>query len=82
MLPDLVFFTRPEFFFTRPQLRFWKITIVLFVDVALRAASILENLIFLYLLSVLEVSKPCYLVGFEHREYARTLSFEKICRMH
>ena len=65
-----------------PQLRFWKIIIVLFVDVALRAASILENLIFLYLLSVLEVSKPCYLVGFEHQEYARTLSFEKICRMH
>ena len=54
----------------------------LFVDVALRAASTLKNLTFFDLLNVLEVSKHNYLVGFEHQEYARTLSFEKICRMH
>ena len=54
-----------------------KKTIVRFVDVALRAASTLKNSDFLYLLNVLEVSKHRYLAGFEHQEYARTLSFEK-----
>ena len=71
-----------------------------FLDVALRAASILkkhdfpfcgccpaggldfEKSHFLYLFNILQVAKHMYLVGFEHQEYARTLSFEKICRMH
>ena len=53
-----------------------------FVDVALRAASILKNHVFLYLMYVLQVSELLYLAGFEHQEYARTLNFEKCYRMH
>ena len=73
---------------------------VLFVDVALRAASILENndipfcgccpaggldlekSYFFNLFNFLQVAKLGYLLGFEPREYARQLSFEKCCRMH
>ena len=55
---------------------------VLFVDVALRAASILKISVFLYLIYVFQVTKHLYLVGFEPQEYSRTLSFEKCCRMH
>ena len=52
--------------------------LVVFVCVALRAASILKNrFFFLYLINVLEVTKHLYLGGFEHREVLRTLSFEK-----
>ena len=59
-----------------------KITIVLFVDVALRAASILKNLIFLYLFNVFQVAKLTYFDLFEPREYAKLLSFEKGFKMH
>ena len=62
--------TLPEAFFENTRL-------VVFVCVALRAASILKNCTFLYLISVLEVTKHLYLGGFEHRECLRTLSFEK-----
>ena len=55
---------------------------VLFVDVALRAASTLKKHVFLCLIHVPEVSKLLYLNGFEHQEYARTLSFEKCRRLH
>ena len=55
--------------------RFWKRTITLFVDVALRAASILKNRDFLYLFNFLHVAKLVYLLGFEPREYARSVSF-------
>ena len=51
-------------------------------DVALRAASILKNHALLYSFNILNVAKRFYLAGFEHREYVRTLSFEKCCRMH
>ena len=51
--------------------------LVVFVCVALRAASILKNRIFLYLINVLQVPKHLILVGFEHRECSRTISFEK-----
>ena len=54
----------------------------LFVDVALRAASIQKKISFLYLLNFLQVAKLGYLLGFELWEYARQLSFEKCCRMH
>ena len=64
------------------RLWFWKITIFLFVDVALRAASILKNHDFLYLLIVLHIAKQPYLLWFEHQECLRTLSFEKCCRLH
>ena len=33
---------------------------------------------FLYFIDVLQVTKELYLVGFEHREYVRTPSFEKM----
>ena len=52
------------------------------VDVALRAASILKNHMFVYLLNALHVAEHLYLLRFEHQEYARTLSFGKCCRMH
>ena len=55
----------------------WKSTNFLFVDVALRAASILKNRAFLYLMSVIQVSKQLYLAVFEPREYARSIGFEK-----
>ena len=73
---------------------------VLFVDVALRAASILENndipfcgccpaggldlekSQFLNSFNVLGVAKLLHLLGFEPRDYARRLSFEKCYRMH
>ena len=51
--------------------------LVVFVCVALRAASILNNRMFLYLINVLQVPKHLILVGFEHRECSRTISFEK-----
>ena len=72
----------------------------IFVDVALRAASILKNhdfpfcgccpaggldlkkSHFLYLFNVLQVAKLLYFDGFEHREYAKLLSFEKCFKMH
>ena len=59
-----------------------KITMSLFVDVALRAASILKNHDLLYLFNFLHVAKLFYLLGFERREYARSVSFEKCYRMH
>ena len=61
---------------------FWKITILFFVGIAPRAASILENRQFLYVINVLHLWKHSYLLGFEYQEYARTLSSEKCCRMH
>ena len=51
--------------------------LVVFVCVALRAASILKNRVFWYLINVLQVTKYLYLGGFEHRECLRRLSFEK-----
>ena len=51
--------------------------LVVFVCVALRAASILKNRVFWYLINVLQVTKYPYLGGFEHRECLGTLSFEK-----
>ena len=54
--------------------RIGNIWILFLVDVALRAASIWQNQNFLYFLD--------HLVGFEHQEYARTLSFGDCCRMH
>ena len=51
--------------------------LVVFVCVALRAASILKNRMFLYLINVLQVPKHLILIGFEHRECSRTISFEK-----
>ena len=53
-----------------------------FVDVALRAASILKNSDFIFLFNFLHVAKLIYLLGFEPREYARSVNFEKCCRMH
>ena len=51
-----------------------KNTISLFVDDALRTASILKN----HASSIYSNSKERYLHGFEHRElYVRPLSFEK-----
>ena len=47
LVPQNIFFQR----------RCWEITISLFVDVALRAASILNKCVFLYMLYVLQVSK-------------------------
>ena len=58
------------------------LTLSLFVDVALRAASILKNHDLLYLFNLLQVAKLRNLLGFEHREYASLISFEKCCRMH
>ena len=37
---------------------------------------------FFYLYNFLNIAKLPNSLGFEPREYARTLSFEKICRMH
>ena len=37
---------------------------------------------FLYLFNSLHAAKLLYLLGFEPREYARSVSFEKCCRMH
>ena len=37
---------------------------------------------FLYLFNVLQVAKLFYFDGFEHREYAKLLSFEKCFKMH
>ena len=51
--------------------------LVVFVCVALRAASILKHCIFCYLIGVLQVTEYLYLGGFEHRECLRRLSFEK-----
>ena len=42
----------------------------------------MKNHDFLYLLITLHIAKHPYLLGFEHQEYVRTLSFEKWCRMH
>ena len=58
---------------------FLKLTISHFVCVALRAAFFLKNRVFCYLL---HIAKQPNLLGFEPRDYARTLSFEKWCRMH
>ena len=56
--------------------------LVLFVCVALRAASNLKNYVSKYLLNVFQVTKDFYLPGFEYRECLGTLSFEQCCRMH
>ena len=42
----------------------------------------LEESSFFVLFNFLQVAKLVYLLGFEHREYARTLSFAKCCRLH
>ena len=42
----------------------------------------LEKSYFVSLFNFLQVAKVGYLVGFEPREYARQLSFEKCSRMH
>ena len=62
--------------------RCWKSMISLFIDVAPRAASILTNLVFVYLFNFLHVAKLQYLLGFEPREYARSIGLAKRCRMH
>ena len=49
----------------------------LFVYVALRAASILKNRDLLVSNIFLYIAKLIYLLGFEPREYARSISFEK-----
>ena len=41
-----------------------------------------KNSDFLYVFNCLHVAKLFYLLGFEPREYASRLSFEKWCRMH
>ena len=56
--------------------------IFLFVDVALRAASILKNDVCCIFSNFLYVAKLVYLLGFEPREYAKSVSFETCCRMH
>ena len=61
---------------------FWTQTKVSFVPVALRAAPTLKNRIFLNLFHFLHIAKLPNLLGFEHREYASLISFEKCCRMH
>ena len=61
---------------------FWNITISNFVCVALRAASILKKSCFVVFNKVSSHCKLPNLLGFDPREYARTLSFEKCCRMH
>ena len=48
-------------------------TISLFVDVALRAAAILKNHVFLYLLYVLQVAKLVCLVGLSIRSMLERL---------
>ena len=53
---------------------------VSFVPVALRAAPTMKNQVFfflLYLYIFLHIAKLPNLLGFEHREYASLLSFEK-----
>ena len=57
-------------------------TKVSFVPVALRAAPTLKNRDLLYLYNFLHIAKLPNLLGFEHREYASLISFEKCCRMH
>ena len=52
-------------------------SLVVFVCVALRAASILKNRVFWYSINVIQVTKYAYLGGFGHRECLRRLSFEK-----
>ena len=47
------------------------------MEVALRAASIFKNLDFSYLTNFLHIATLANLLGFEPREYARTLDFEK-----
>ena len=42
----------------------------------------LEKSRFLYLYNCLHIAKLPNLLGFEHREYASLISFEKCCRMH
>ena len=44
------------------------------LDVALR--------IFVFLFDILQVAEHLYISGFEHREYAKLLSFEKCFKMH
>ena len=60
---------------------FEKNSIFLSVDVALRATWILKNHSFCIYLKY-SVAKHLDVRGFEDLEYARTLSFEKCCRMH
>ena len=62
--------------------QFWKIKRFSFFDIVIRAASILENHVLLYLLYVLQVAKHLYLAGLEHQEYVGLFSFEKCYRMH
>ena len=57
-------------------------TISHFVCVALRAASILKNRVFFIHVIFVHIAKLANFRGFEPREYPRTLSFEKWCRMH
>ena len=54
-----------------------------FVAVALRAASILKNRVFcIYCISPkVQNAEHLYSAGFEPQEHARTVSFEKWCRM-
>ena len=53
-----------------------KLTISHFVCVALRAAFFLKNRVF-YVYNLIHIAKLGNFRGFEPREYARTLSFEK-----
>ena len=43
---------------------------------------VLKNRDFLYLFNFLHIAKQPNLLGFEHREYASRISFEKCGRMH
>ena len=42
----------------------------------------IEKYLFLHLIDVLQVTEHLYVVGFEHQEDARALSFEECCRVH
>ena len=54
----------------------------LFADVALRPASILKIPDVFAFLIFPHVAQLLYLAGFEPWEYARTISFEKVCKVH
>ena len=57
---------------------FWKQTKVSFVPVALRAAPTVKKRDFVYSWDFLYIAKLPNLLGFEHREYASLISFEKM----
>ena len=56
--------------------------VVPFCGCCLAGGLDLEKASFFVLSNFLQVAKVDYLLGFEPRDYARRLSFEKCCRMH